>query len=145
MIYCDSSFLVSLYLPNDAFYAQAGQEVKKFKHSVPYTLLNELEIVTTLQRALAQHRLSKPLFDTILRQIAMDEANAFLKSASVDHNDVHRHAIKLSKQYTSQFLCRTLDILHVASAIAVNASSFASFDNRQRSLAAAAGLTLVPA
>ena len=38
--------------------------------------------------------------------------------------------------------CRTMDILHVACAIQLSVDQFVSFDNRQKKLAIAAGLTL---
>lgn len=49
----------------------------------------------------------------------------------------------LSRQ-TSQFGCRTMDILHVACALQLSPRQFISFDERQRRLATHAKLTVFP-
>ena len=53
-------------------------------------------------------------------------------------------AKRLSRQHTAGIGTRTLDLMHVASAITFGASAFLSFDNNQRKLAQAVGLTLHP-
>ncbi len=45
---------------------------------------------------------------------------------------------------TARLGCRTLDILHVACASQMNVSSFVSYDERQRSLAAECGMRVLP-
>jgi predicted nucleic acid-binding protein len=40
-------------------------------------------------------------------------------------------------------LCRTLDVLHVATAVELNCLRFVSADDRQLSLANAVGLTII--
>jgi predicted nucleic acid-binding protein len=49
--------------------------------------------------------------------------------------------IALSEQHAAKTGTRSLDILHIASARALRMKEFATFDSRQRVLAAAAGLT----
>ncbi len=49
-------------------------------------------------------------------------------------------ARRLASRWTSRFGNRTLDILHVASAIVLEADSFLTFDDQQKRLAKAAGL-----
>lgn len=52
---------------------------------------------------------------------------------------------ELSAVHTSTLGTRTLDVLHVASAVVLEATHFVSYDSRQISLARAAGLkTLSP-
>jgi len=53
-------------------------------------------------------------------------------------------AADLSTRLTAKGGHRTLDILHVATAVQLGARKFLSFDARQRSLARAAGLQLSP-
>jgi predicted nucleic acid-binding protein len=45
--------------------------------------------------------------------------------------------------HTPSLGCRTLDVLHVASALELAKTGFLTFDTRQRKLARAAGLRLV--
>jgi len=50
----------------------------------------------------------------------------------------------MSEQHSAVNGARSLDILHVASAKMLNATEFISFDNRQRTLAAASGFRVAP-
>jgi len=52
-------------------------------------------------------------------------------------------AADLSRKHTSTPGCRSLDVLHVASAIELQFKQFTTFDSRQQQLAKAAGLKLV--
>ena len=53
-----------------------------------------------------------------------------------------RLAVRLSEQHSATAGTRSLDILHVAAAKLLRAPAFVSFDGRQRTLAAAVGLTV---
>ena len=54
-------------------------------------------------------------------------------------------AAELSTQHTAVLGTRTLDVLHVATAVTLEAKRFVSYDDRQAALAKAAGLrTLAP-
>jgi PIN domain len=53
-------------------------------------------------------------------------------------------AKRLSLTHTSTLGTRSLDLMHVASALILAATTFLSFDQSQRKLAHAAGLTLQP-
>jgi hypothetical protein len=55
-----------------------------------------------------------------------------------------RVARRFAERHSITIGSRSLDILHVASAKALRAVEFLSFDNRQRALAAAVGLRLAP-
>jgi predicted nucleic acid-binding protein len=52
--------------------------------------------------------------------------------------------MRLSRTRAAQEGHRVLDILHVAAALKSGATDFLSFDGRQRTLAAAEGLTVGP-
>jgi len=52
----------------------------------------------------------------------------------------HAGAIVLSRKHTATLGCRSLDILHVAAALALEADAFHTFDRRQQRLARAEGL-----
>lgn len=47
-------------------------------------------------------------------------------------------------RHTAELGCRTLDVLHVATALQLSPQRFVSFDQQQRRLAVAAGLQVVP-
>lgn len=57
-----------------------------------------------------------------------------------------KRASEISREYTPSLGCRSLDVLHVASALELGFKSFLTFDLRQQQLARAVGLKLtVPA
>ena len=53
-------------------------------------------------------------------------------------------AKRLSSKHTATLGTRGFDLVHVAAALALDATAFLSFDQNQRKLAQAAGLTLQP-
>jgi hypothetical protein len=52
--------------------------------------------------------------------------------------------MKLSTEYAARYLTRTLNVLHVAAALLLEAKVLASFDERQRRLAASVEHELLP-
>jgi predicted nucleic acid-binding protein len=144
MTYCDSSFIVSLYVPTDVFNRSARKEAAKFTEAIPDTLLNELEFMNAIRRGLGDGAIDPTDHDAIVREGDEDEASGLLERISLNQVKLHERALELSKKYTPTFARRSLDIRHVASAIVLGRRRFASFDLRQRKLAEAVGLTLVP-
>jgi predicted nucleic acid-binding protein len=144
MTYCDSSFLASLYVTSDVFNPQARKEASKFTSAIPYTLLNELELLNALQRGLGDRSLTQAAHDAVIREPATDEGDGLLERTSLNQIKLYEKARELSRKHTSTLACRCLDILHVAAAVVLGNERFASFDLRQRKLAEAAGLILLP-
>jgi predicted nucleic acid-binding protein len=54
-----------------------------------------------------------------------------------------KRAGELSRRHTAAIGCRSLDVLHIASALELNRFSFLTFDRRQQKLAEAAGLRVI--
>ena len=138
--YIDSGVLIKLYVrePNSA---AAAHLVATFP-SVKLYPFQELEVRNTLralagralisdaQRAVAEHEFER---DVILGR---------LRRAVPDWRQVFRVAVRLSMDHTSTTLARSLDILHVAIAIAIaeQAEPFITADRRQRDVALREGL-----
>jgi predicted nucleic acid-binding protein len=142
--YCDTSFLLALYVPRDFFCPYALKIAAKFTDPIPYTLLGELELHNGVHRAFAAKAVSPSEYAGILRQISQDEADGFFIRTPLNQINHFAKARDLSKRYTPTMSSRTLDILHVAAALLIDATAFVSFDRRQRTLAGAARLGLVP-
>jgi predicted nucleic acid-binding protein len=53
---------------------------------------------------------------------------------------IESQSFELSRRYSSENLCRTLDILHVATALVAQITTFVTCDKRQAQLAERAGL-----
>jgi predicted nucleic acid-binding protein len=82
-------------------------------------------------------------------EAALSKLQANLKAgalvvAAVDWPDVHRLAETLSKRHTTTAGHRSLDLLHVATALYLGAKEFLTFDANQHTLAAAEKLTVRP-
>jgi hypothetical protein len=73
-----------------------------------------------------------------------DLDKGFLVRRGLDAVAHYRNAMKLSTEYAARYLTRTLDVLHVAAALLLESKTLASFDDRQRRLAASVGLQLLP-
>jgi len=54
-----------------------------------------------------------------------------------------QRAGELSRKHTAVLGCRSLDVLHVASALELGSKKFLTFDHRQRQLAHAVGLKTI--
>ena len=63
---------------------------------------------------------------------------------SVDWTAVHERAGQLADRHTPANGARGFDLLHVATALEINATEFLSFDGPQREIAQSEGLTVLP-
>ncbi|MDB6133248.1 MAG: PilT protein domain protein [Verrucomicrobiales bacterium] len=77
-----------------------------------------------------------------LAALQSDVKAGALHLAAVDWADVHQHAERLSLQHTRSGGHRTVDILHVATALHLGATEFLTFDSNQKKLAKAEGLSV---
>ena len=144
MIYGDTSFLFALYNPGDRFHLHATKLAGQLQQPLALTLLGELELVNGLHRGLAARIIDQREHDAIFRQISEDEAEGILVRHLLPQVEHYAKARELSKKFTPEISARSLDILHVAAALLLRTTEFASFDEKQRVLAKKAGLRLVP-
>lgn len=140
--YVDPSALRSLYVHDDrserfcAFRRRLGG-------TLPVTRFGRAELVNSIE--LAVHR----------RLIEQDSAIAAVEDLDADIHDGRlalidapwRKALNLTSQlsarYTARLGTRTLDVLHVATAITLEMKRFVSYDARQSALAKAVGLRVL--
>jgi predicted nucleic acid-binding protein len=78
----------------------------------------------------------------MIRDLQTDLAAGLLQLIAPDWAEVHRLAEELSQKYTADEGHRLADLLHLATAKYLGSEVFLSFDDRQRRLAVAEGLTL---
>ena len=143
MVYCDSSFLVALSVP-DAFTGKARRMAAGFSDPIPLVLIGELELFHRVHSAVGENRLSVKEHFSVIRQIEEDLADGILVRKNLHPREHLNEALRLSRKFASKLPCRSLDILHVAAALQMKYEHFASFDRRQRELASTAGLRLLP-
>jgi predicted nucleic acid-binding protein len=73
--------------------------------------------------------------------MAADAARGIYLTSPVSAAD-YRRARQLAKRHTAALGTRSLDVLHVACALALRTEAFYTFDLRQAQLAQAAGLSV---
>jgi PIN domain len=142
--YCDSSFLCALYLPGDKYEPVARPIAATFTESIPYPALSELELHNSAYRGVANRLFNVQTCTKILRQIREDQSNGVLKACRLAFDAHFAQAMALTERFTAIHNCRTLDVLHIAAAILLDAPRFASFDIRQRKMALDLGLEIFP-
>jgi hypothetical protein len=141
--YADSSFLVSLQT-RDANSEAARVLMARHPEALPFNPLHRLEARNGIRLMVFRGDLSREEADGALRQIEEDLAEGFLVRVPLPWTAALRKAEELSVDHAEQIGVRSADTLHVAAAILSRARSFLSFDQRQRALAEATGLKVLP-
>jgi predicted nucleic acid-binding protein len=77
-----------------------------------------------------------------MARFAEHEDRGVFYRPQISWSDTFRYAVALSRKHTNKTGSRTLDILHVASALSIKADRFLTFDERQSKLAALAGIRI---
>lgn len=136
-IYADTSFLVSLYIPDPH-----SLEAQRRLASKPPLFL------TPLHRAEWAHAIEQHVFRRAMTRI---DAGRLCRKLQ-EHRDsgmwlevdlpgtAFELCADLARRHIARLGNRTLDSLHVAAAIGLKAERFWTFDERQRKLAMAEGL-----
>lgn len=145
----DTSFLCAIYRRQDNSPAAAAhfRDMPEALH-VTGLLLFEFRQSVRYQVWLHGRDKSKgyPLAvcERALADLQTDLGTGAVVVVSADWPDVHRLAEILSKRHTVAGGHRSLDVLHVASALHLGAREFLTFDSNQRKLAAAEKLKVKP-
>ena len=137
--YADTSFLVSLYVP-DSNSAAASARMSTQPLPVLITPLGELELLNALQLYVFRKQIEPRLIRRAITAVRADLRSGVLLLASPPETLTYAEARRLAARWTAKLGVRALDILHVASAVVLKADSFHTFDYRQRKLAVAADL-----
>lgn len=140
--YVDPSALRSLYLHDDRS-ARFCAWRRRLGGCLPVTRFGRVEIINSVQ--LAVHR---QLIDGGLAQSAIADFDADIREGRLAVLDVLWRrtldlAAELSTLHTAALGTRTLDVLHVATAVTLETKRFVSYDTRQAALAKAVGLRVL--
>jgi len=142
MVYLDSSAIIKLYIPEDESRLVADY-VRGLKEPLPFSHLHEIEVKNACRLKLFR---KKAVSRKILRSIRVmdnDLSQQVLKRPELSWTDVFRKAEELSRRFTSRSGSRSLDLIHVASALLIPCRQFLTFDLRQAAVTKKAGLRLV--
>jgi predicted nucleic acid-binding protein len=141
--FADTGFIASLYL-KESTSASARAAVQAAPVALPITPLVMLELRNAFNRAVQRRRITLAQRDALWQDVEADIAGGFLVPVPVASVPLHDTARKLSDRHTPSLGTRSLDLLHVAAALALEARVFFSFDDRQRKAAAKEGLEVKP-
>ncbi len=111
---------------------------------LPFNPLHRLEVHNGLRLRVWRGEIDASRRAAAFRQIEEDLADGILVHVPLPWTEALRHAELLSEAHAEQTGSRSADTLHVAAAILTNARRFLSFDKRQRKLATAAGMEVMP-
>ena len=103
-----------------------------------------MELRNAFNRAVQRQRITAAQRDALWQDVEADIASGFLVLTPVASAALHDSARELSDRYTPTLGTRSLDLLHVAAALLLDAEVFFSFDDRQRKAAASEGLNVKP-
>jgi predicted nucleic acid-binding protein len=140
--YVDPSALRSLYVHDDRSKRFAAWRTR-VGDPLPLTRFSRSELANAIM--LGAHRGALPAHEA---QAALSELDSDIRDGRLALVDsLFRRtldlACKLSEQHTGRLGTRTLDVIHVASALTMRASHLVSYDERQLSLAKVVGLKVL--
>jgi predicted nucleic acid-binding protein len=136
-VYADTSFFVSLYI-RDYHSVQARTWVGS-EPSVWLTHLHVAEWVHAVEQHVFRGQMSASEAARIHARFSSDRDGGLWLEESLPESSYSRCA-ELARRYAAKIGVRTLDTLHVAIALELNATDFWTFDERQQELAKAVGL-----
>ena len=140
--YVDPSALLKLYIHEPASAAMSGWRTRT-RGALPLTEHGRLEIINGICLAAFRKTVTVAAMRDALASFDEDLGEGRYEHADVLWRATLRRAAELSQAHTSIIGCRSLDVLHVATAIQLELRRFVTFDRRQQDLARAAGLTVV--
>lgn len=141
-MYVDPSALLKLYLKEPESRAMAEWR-KKIGDPLLVTHHGRVELINGIGLAAYRGIITDKIHDAAMAALDDDFAQGRYKQGDVLWRATLKRAGELSRKHTRSIGCRSLDILHVASALELEFKHFASLDVRQQQLARAAGLKII--
>lgn len=142
MLYIDTSVMVKLYVKENHSF-DVSRWIKKNNEAIPLTGIHELEFVNAINLKRYRSEISEGDIRLITARFTEHEHRGVYYRPQIDWSDIFFNAAALSKTRTAKTGSRSLDILHVASALSIRAGQFMTFDDRQSELASIAGLRII--
>lgn len=139
MVYADTSFLFSLVL-YDANTAAVIAYLKGHPVSLGFTPWQRCELQNAIRLSVWRGNCDAAAAKRALERITADVAAGNLTETPLVWPEVLRIADELSEKHTAALGVRSLDLLHVAAAVSLDAKPFLTCDDRQLALARVAGL-----
>lgn len=140
-IYADTSFLVSLYVL-DANSERVASQAQKISLPIVLSSLGHLELMNAISLRVFRREITSSKAKATQALVYKDLVDGVLLIQPLVTASFER-ALQIARRRTPQLGTRTLDILHVASALELKAERFYTLDRNQARLARAEGLLVV--
>ena len=137
--YVDPSALLKLYIHDPESAAMSAWRTR-VRGALPITLHGRLEIANGISLAAFRKAITTEAMADALLSFEEDLAEARYTETDVLWRATLRRAADISRTYTPKLGCRSLDVLHVATALEAGLRDFVTVDGRQRQVARALGL-----
>ena len=135
--YLDTSFLFKLYLPEPNS-EEAVAWLQRNRKDVFVSPLTDLEVITSFSR----EDVPGAGMRAIERYLEDLEANVYVK-LEIDGN-VFALAADVAERYSRQYKLRSLDVIHLATALRYGVEAIGTYDIRVIEAAAGMGLRVFP-
>jgi len=140
VIYLDTSALIKLYLLETGS-AKVHEVISSQDRPLPIWELQEAELFNALRLNVYWKKIGQSQAETQIELYHERKKRGLYYFPEIHRADLMKTFEKLSRE-TSRLGCRTMDIFHVACALQLGADLFLTFDERQRSLAKFAKLSV---
>ena len=141
MLYVDTSVMVKLYIKEE-YSLEVSHWIRRNNEAIPLTRFHELEFTNAIYLKQFRTEMTNEQALLVLSKFDEHQRRGVYYRPQIDWTDTMNSALDLSQSHTKTTGSRSLDILHVASALAIKANRFLTLDKRQSALAGSAGLTI---
>ncbi len=147
IFYPDTSFLCAIYReqensPQADAFRESMAEPLHFTRLLEFEFLQSIQLQVWLNSSDRKKGYPQSIADQMVADWESDVAAGTNELVPCDLDAVLRLSGTFARQRTAKGGHRTLDILHVATAVHLGAKQFLTFDSRQRQLAKYAGLRI---
>jgi predicted nucleic acid-binding protein len=142
MIYCDTSFIFSLYVEDSGSQA-ASEQMTRVSEPLVWTAWHQLEFTTSLEARVGRKANTRKEAAAVQSTLnAHLDKNGIFSRRTSDWEQALARSVELSLKWGASIGCRSLDVLHVSICLGLGIENFWSADDRQRKLAKAVGLKI---
>jgi predicted nucleic acid-binding protein len=141
--YADTSFLVRVYTPH-ADSGKALAWLQRAREPLPFTPLHRHELRNGIRLRVFRGELNPEQRKLAFQGIESDLADNILTHTTIPWTNTFRESEALATLHTETLGVRSIALLHVGLALALETTEFLTYDARQAALAKAAGLRVKP-
>lgn len=142
MIYFDTSVIIKLFI-REKYSSDVSKWITNNNKAIPLTVLHDLELLNAIHLKQFRKEIGQSEVNLIIARFNNYKSEGIFFRPQIDMHDLFDSAVELSVKFTARTGSRSLDILHVASALAIGAKRFFTFDKKQSEIAVAAGFKSV--